>query len=90
MELSFFHISFLLHSRPLIEHGDDDDDIKKRFKVVFWKMLMVGGVNVEHEFNGEERCSTLVHQCQYQYFVCKWSNTHCPVEKVVGRIFRKP
>lgn len=53
-------------------------------------MLTVGGVNVEHEFNGEERCSTLVHQCQYQYFVCKWSNTHRPVEKVVGRIFRKP
>ena len=53
-------------------------------------MLTVGGINVEHELNGEERCSTLAHQCQYQYFVCKWSNTHCPVEKAAGCIFRKP
>ena len=58
---------------------------------MLWKMLTVGGINVEQELNGEERCSTLAHQCQYQYyFVCKWSNTHCPVEKAAGCIFRKP
>jgi hypothetical protein len=55
-----FHVVVLpvrgasLHSRLLVEHDNDDNDVKEGFKVMLWKMNTVGRVNVKHKLDSRK------------------------------------